>query len=84
MSAERWERIREIFAIAAESEASERRAIVEKLCAGDSEIAVEVRHLLDAHEAAGDFMRAPLSPRLRTHRARTRRRGRRAAHRRVP
>src|SRR4051812_4841965 len=54
------------FNSARERPAAEREAFIAEACAGEAEMLGEVRALLAAHEAAGDFLTsdAPLSPEI--------------------
>ncbi len=52
-------RSKEIFLELIERPRAERESRLEELCAGDSELADEVRSLLEAHETADDFLERP-------------------------
>src|ERR1041384_4271368 len=51
-----WDRLQEIYYSALALPPSERRAFVERECAGDSNLLREVNALLDADESSGDFL----------------------------
>ncbi len=59
MLPEKWQRIKRIFESAAELEPERREAFILEACAGDEEMAGELRSLLTAHESAGEFIQAP-------------------------
>ncbi|HEX5735525.1 MAG TPA: protein kinase [Blastocatellia bacterium] len=50
LTAERWQKIKELFHAALELHANERRAFLDEACAGDEEIRQEVESLLAEHE----------------------------------
>ncbi len=50
---ERWRRLKDAFAAAAEAPAEEREAVLARACAGDGALAAEVRQLLAAHDGGG-------------------------------
>lgn len=54
--AERFARLRTIFQTALDQPADTRRAWLAHACAGDADLLREAEALLDAHEAAGDFL----------------------------
>ena len=58
---QRWARIEEAFHRALELPVEERDAFVRLTCAGDAELEARVRSLLDAEEAAGDFLATPVA-----------------------
>jgi serine/threonine protein kinase/tetratricopeptide (TPR) repeat protein len=60
MSAERWQKLEEIFQTALDLAPGERAPYIEKACAGDEELQREVEALLAEHDEAGDFLDAPL------------------------
>ena len=53
MTPERWRRVKEIFAVAVDSEPGRRREVVEELCGGELSLREEVDSLIAAHESAG-------------------------------
>jgi eukaryotic-like serine/threonine-protein kinase len=59
MSPERWREIKPLLESALELKAEDRRAFLDKACAGDDELRREVESFLDASEQAGDFMDKP-------------------------
>jgi serine/threonine protein kinase/WD40 repeat protein len=59
MTPERWEQITEIYHSALELGISERRAFLDKACAGDDALRREVESLLEADSEAGDFIAQP-------------------------
>lgn len=59
MQAERWARVKDIFAAALERTPAERDAFIVRECAGDEALFAEVSSLLVAHDTAGDFIDAP-------------------------
>jgi tetratricopeptide (TPR) repeat protein/tRNA A-37 threonylcarbamoyl transferase component Bud32 len=63
MQAERWSRVKEIFAAALEMDAAERARYVAEACAGDAELHAEVSSLLESHETVGDFIEQPAAVR---------------------
>ena len=62
MTPERWQRLRELFASAAELDADARRKLIEEACASDEAMRVEAERLLAARDAdTGFFDRPPLA-----------------------
>lgn len=59
MTAEAWERVKDLFAHAVELPEAERNAYLCSACEGDEEVRVEVESLLAASESAGDFIETP-------------------------
>jgi serine/threonine protein kinase/Tol biopolymer transport system component len=55
MTAERWQRINELFHAALQRDPVERDPFLQAECAGDGALCDEVRRLVRAHEKAGDF-----------------------------
>lgn len=53
------DRVRELFAVAAELNAAERRAFLDAKCAGDPELRRELESLLSHHDPASRFMETP-------------------------
>src|SRR6185369_8290791 len=60
MNPERWKRIKEILDIALRLPPAEREAYLTRVCEDDAELRAEVNSLLEAQEAAGDFLEKPL------------------------
>ncbi len=60
MNPERWRQVREVLDCAIALPAGGRPAYLEKTCAGDAELRVEVESLLRSHEQAGnEFLNSP-------------------------
>ena len=59
MSAERWQRVKEIFEGALERQGAEREEFLERCCDGDTDVREEVESLLRSYEVAGSFMESP-------------------------
>ena len=60
MTPERWQRVQEILAAAAETGPAERRAFLDDACRGDAELRAEVESLLASLGAAApDFLESP-------------------------
>jgi serine/threonine protein kinase len=59
MTPERWQRIEEVLQAVLDCPAAERAALLAERCAGDQELESETRSLIEAHEAAGEFMEHP-------------------------
>ena len=57
MDIDRWQQVRRIFGAVLESP-GERAALLARECATDDDLRAEVDALLEAHEAAGDFLSA--------------------------
>ncbi len=55
----RWQRVEEVFAEVAPLPPAEREERLERLCGGDADLLREVRSLLAADGAAGDFLESP-------------------------
>ena len=55
LDADRWLRIKQLFAGAATRPPAERVRFLADACAGDAALRLEVEALLESHEAAGDF-----------------------------
>jgi eukaryotic-like serine/threonine-protein kinase len=53
MTIERWQRVKELFAVALETQPSERSAFLDQACADDASLRSELEGLLAAHEEAG-------------------------------
>jgi serine/threonine protein kinase/TolB-like protein/Flp pilus assembly protein TadD len=61
MSAEQWQRVRQLFHDALELRRSERADFLNRACGDDAELRREVESLLASHEEAGEFLSAPLA-----------------------
>jgi serine/threonine protein kinase/tetratricopeptide (TPR) repeat protein len=59
MTADRWERLNEIFHAALALDAADRAALLDSACAGDQPLRTEVERLIAAHERAGRFIELP-------------------------
>ena len=59
MSADRWQRIKALFARALEAPSAERAALLEREARGDPALRQEVESLLAAHEQSGSALDAP-------------------------
>jgi len=59
MSPERWREIKPLLESALELRANDRRAFLDRACAGDGSLRREVESFLAAHERAGEFMSMP-------------------------
>jgi serine/threonine protein kinase len=65
VSAERWERLKEVFGAALDRAPEERDAFLDAACGGDPDLRAEVTSLLASHDRAGGFIEAaPLLGRL--------------------
>jgi len=64
MTPERWSRVKEIFGAALEQEAAQRSSYIERACAGDEQLRVEVISLLEAHDTAGAFIEEEAAQRI--------------------
>src|SRR5450756_1609849 len=53
MSADRWVRVQDVFSTALDCEPASRGDFLDRCCAGDVELRLEVQSLLDSHESAG-------------------------------
>ena len=60
MNPERWRRTKEILDITLRLPPAEREAYLTRVCEDDAELRAEVNSLLEAQEAAGDFLEKPL------------------------
>ncbi|HXT64218.1 MAG TPA: serine/threonine-protein kinase [Pyrinomonadaceae bacterium] len=56
MTPERWQTVEETLQAALDCPASQRADLLAKACAGDADLQRETTSLLEAHEAAGDFL----------------------------
>jgi serine/threonine protein kinase/tetratricopeptide (TPR) repeat protein len=61
MTAERWQRVADLYQAALERAGPERAALLEEACAGDEALRGEVASLLAFHEQMGDFLEEPLA-----------------------
>ena len=59
LSPEKWARARDIYAKLMDTPETERLALMQSLCQGETEIESELQGLLAAHEKAGSFLREP-------------------------
>jgi Tol biopolymer transport system component len=59
ITAERWQRIKEVFNSALECEPGQRPAFLSRACAADDALRSEVESLIAAHEKDGQFIDAP-------------------------
>jgi len=59
MTPERWQQIESVFQAALARDPDERAAFLDEACAGDEALRREVESLLEAHEQAGSFIKAP-------------------------
>ena len=59
MTAERWQRVKEVLQEAWEHEPAERHAFVDQACVQDLELRGQVQRLLASDENMGDFLLAP-------------------------
>ena len=55
-----WNPVDDVFQKALTVPADERQAFVERACASDAALAIEVAALLDAHDASTGFLEQPL------------------------
>lgn len=62
MDAARWQRLNELFHGVVGRAAGERRAWLNRSCAGDHSLVAEVERLVRAHERASGFIRTDDSP----------------------
>src|SRR5258708_5626339 len=60
MIPEHWERIKNAFECASESDPRDRPQLISDICCGDPVLIAEVDKLLEQHEKMGDFLSAPL------------------------
>jgi serine/threonine protein kinase len=56
MTPERWQKVEEVLQAALDYPASQRRDLLTEACAGDAELERETTSLLEAHDAAGEFL----------------------------
>ena len=56
MTPERWQRVEEVLQAALDCPAPQRRELLAQVCANDAELQRETTSLLDAHDAAGNFL----------------------------
>ncbi|HYV04257.1 MAG TPA: serine/threonine-protein kinase, partial [Blastocatellia bacterium] len=59
MTSDHWQRVRDVFDAAKELAPAERAAYLAEACHDDDGVRAEAQALLDAHEAAGDFIEQP-------------------------
>jgi predicted Ser/Thr protein kinase len=56
MTPERWQQVEEVFQTALDCPPPERARLLSRVCAGDAELQRQTTSLLEAHDAAGDFL----------------------------
>jgi serine/threonine protein kinase len=56
MTPERWQKVEEVLQVALDYPASQRNVLLAEICAGDVELQRETTSLLEAHDAAGEFL----------------------------
>ena len=56
MTSERWQQVEEIFQAALDCPPPERARLLSRVCAGDAELQRQTTSLLEAHDAAADFL----------------------------
>lgn len=59
MTSDRWEKVKEIFEAALDSDAQDRESVLDRMCGRDSELRAEVARLLSSFHDAGDFLSEP-------------------------
>lgn len=59
MTSERWQRIKELFEVALETELEMRASFLKDACAGDDKLRIEIEKLLVSFDAADEFMEKP-------------------------
>jgi predicted Ser/Thr protein kinase len=59
VTADEWQRVRQIFEAAVERDPAERARYLDEVCGGDPMLKAEVTSLLTAHETADQFIEAP-------------------------
>jgi non-specific serine/threonine protein kinase/serine/threonine-protein kinase len=59
MSADRWQRVKDVFQNALERSAETRQSFLDQACAGDATLRGEVESLLASHAEAGSFLSRP-------------------------
>src|SRR5258707_15212947 len=59
MTPERWQQVEEVLQAALDRSPAERAAFLEKVCLGDRELQAEASSLINAHDAATDFIEEP-------------------------
>ena len=59
MTPEQWQRVEEVLQGALDVPPQERASFIDEACAGDERLLEEATSLVDAHEAAGDFIEEP-------------------------
>jgi tetratricopeptide (TPR) repeat protein/predicted Ser/Thr protein kinase len=65
MTPERWREVKDLFDRAVDRPESEREAFLDGERRRDAELATEVKRLLDAHAAAGEFLERPAVDQIR-------------------
>ncbi|MCI0420249.1 MAG: hypothetical protein L0387_32115 [Acidobacteria bacterium] len=61
MTAERWQKVEELFHLGLEREAGQRAAFLDEACAGDPDLRGKVESLLAYDEQESDFLETPAS-----------------------
>ena len=61
MTPEQWQQVRAVFDQAVDTDPSDRRAFLDRICAGDTELRRQVELLLHSDDDIDDFMHAPLT-----------------------
>jgi non-specific serine/threonine protein kinase/serine/threonine-protein kinase len=59
MTADRWQKLKEVFQAALDAPPEERQELIRKSCASDQELLREVQKLFDSHQRAQDFIENP-------------------------
>src|SRR5258707_12024266 len=59
MTPERWQQVEEVLQAALDRAPPERAAFLERVCRGDRELQAEANSLINAHDAATDFIEEP-------------------------
>src|ERR1043165_6553264 len=59
MTPERWQKVEEVLQAALDLPGADRAALLNEACFGDDDLRREALSLIEAHEAAGDFIEQP-------------------------
>ncbi|HEX8249708.1 MAG TPA: protein kinase [Pyrinomonadaceae bacterium] len=59
MTAERWQKIKDLFDVALEIEPERRAGFLKNVCGGDAQLRLEIEKLLASFDDAGEFMEKP-------------------------
>jgi serine/threonine-protein kinase len=62
LNAERWRQVDQIFNEALKQKPNERDTFLDRECAGDVSLRMEIDTLIRAHDAAGSFMETNAAP----------------------